>query len=91
MHEFAHLPALAGAGAPTSTTPPTPVLLIESERDEVFPPQARAALRALYPAAEVRLFAGAGHGVMATRSAEYIDAVREFLRRPWPGPHLEPK
>lgn len=80
MYEFAHLPALAGAGA--STTPPTPVLLIESERDEVFPPQARAALRGLYPAAEVRLFAGAGHGVMATRSAEYIDAVREFLRRP---------
>ena len=36
----------------------------------------------LYPEAEVRLFAGEGHGVMATRSAEYIETVREFLSRP---------
>lgn len=76
MHDFAHLPA---AGAPA---PPIPVLLIESELDKAFPPQARAALRALYPEAEVRIFAGEGHGVMATRTAEYIDTVREFLRRP---------
>lgn len=82
MNEFAHLPAAGAPGA--SALPPlaAPVLLIESERDEAFPPLARAALRALYPAAEVRLFAGAGHGVMATRTAEYTDAVREFLRRP---------
>ncbi|MET4136477.1 alpha/beta hydrolase [Pseudarthrobacter sp. PvP090] len=77
MNEFAHLPV---AGAPTA--PPSPVLLIESERDEAFSPRARAALRALYPAAEVRLFAGAGHGVMTTRTAEYVGTVRKFLRRP---------
>ncbi|MBP1137886.1 pimeloyl-ACP methyl ester carboxylesterase [Arthrobacter sp. PvP023] len=82
MNDFAHLPAEAVQGVPASGTPPAPVLLIESERDEAFPPRARAALRALYPAAEVRLFAGAGHGVMATRTAEYVGAVREFLRRP---------
>jgi pimeloyl-ACP methyl ester carboxylesterase len=76
MDEFAHLPA---AEAPA---PPIPVLLIESELDKAFPPQARAALRALYPDAAVRIFAGEGHAVMATRTAEYIDTVREFLRRP---------
>ncbi|MFF1385184.1 alpha/beta fold hydrolase [Arthrobacter sp. NPDC058288] len=82
MNDFAHLPAEAVQGVPASGTPPAPVLLIESERDEAFPPRARAALRALYPAAEVRLFAGAGHGVMATRTSEYVGAVRDFLRRP---------
>jgi pimeloyl-ACP methyl ester carboxylesterase len=82
MSDFAHLAAAAAPGAGPSTTSPTPVLLIESDHDEAFPPPARAALRALYPAAEVRLFEDAGHSVMATRSAEYNDAVREFLRRP---------
>ncbi|NUU30487.1 alpha/beta hydrolase [Arthrobacter sp. C9C5] len=79
MNEFAHLPPLP---APGPTAAPVPVLLIESELDEAFSPQARAALRALYPAGEVRIFAGAGHGVMATRTAEYVEVVREFLRRP---------
>ncbi|MCB5291107.1 alpha/beta fold hydrolase [Arthrobacter sp. SO3] len=82
MRDFARLPAGGTPGARTSAVPPGPVLLIESERDEAFSPQARAALRALYPAAEVRLFAGEGHGVMAARTAEYVDTVREFLRRP---------
>ncbi|CAN7186812.1 alpha/beta hydrolase [Arthrobacter sp. LjRoot78] len=81
MKEFAHLPAERAGGVRTPT-PPVPVLLIESERDEAFPPRARAALRALYPSAEIRLFAGAGHGVMATRTAEYLATVGEFLRRP---------
>lgn len=76
MGEFARLPAERAPGVRV------PVLLIESERDEAFPPRARAALRALYPAAEIYLFAGAGHGVMATRTAEYIATVEEFLRRP---------
>ncbi|WP_346926852.1 alpha/beta hydrolase [uncultured Arthrobacter sp.] len=81
MNDFAHLPAGA-PGVRSLATPPMPVLLIESERDNAFSPQARAALRALYPEAVVRLFAGEGHGVMATRTAEYIDAVRDFLGRP---------
>lgn len=55
------------------------VLLIESEHDEAFSPAARAALRSLYPRAQVRTFAGAGHSVMVTNPAEYVAAVREFL------------
>lgn len=82
MNDFAHLPGVAAPGVHTSAAPPVPVLLIESEQDKAFSPQARAALRVLYPAAEVRLFAGAGHGVLAKRTAEYIETVREFLRRP---------
>ncbi|WP_052500461.1 alpha/beta fold hydrolase [Arthrobacter sp. SPG23] len=82
MNDFAHLPAVATPGGQSSDVSQGPVLLIESERDEAFPPRARAALRALYPAAEVRLFAGAGHGVMATRTADYVQTVREFLLRP---------
>ena len=82
VNDFAHLPATGAHGAPALTALPARVLLIESERDEAFSPQARAGRRALYPGAEVQLFAGAGHGVMATRAGEYIDAVREFLRRP---------
>jgi pimeloyl-ACP methyl ester carboxylesterase len=58
------------------------VLLIESAHDEAFPPSARAALRALYPQAEVRTFAGAGHAVMVTNPTEYVAAVREFLEAP---------
>ncbi|HEX9087240.1 MAG TPA: hypothetical protein VF867_06935, partial [Arthrobacter sp.] len=82
MRDFGQLPAVDGPAARTSAVPSGPVLLIESEHDKAFSPQARAALRALYPAAEVRLFAGEGHGVMATRTEEYTDTVREFLCRP---------
>lgn len=79
MNDFTHLPPVSAPEVPAA---PVPVLLIESEHDEAFSPQARAALRALYPEAEVRLFAGAGHGVMATRTTEYVETVRKFLRRP---------
>jgi deazaflavin-dependent oxidoreductase (nitroreductase family) len=58
---------------------PGRILVIESEHDQAFSPQARAALRALYPRASVRTFAGSGHAVMVTQPAEYIAAVRSFL------------
>ena len=61
---------------------PGRILVIESENDEAFPPRARAELRALYPRASVRTFAGSGHAVMVTRPAEYVDAVRSFLQQP---------
>lgn len=61
---------------------PGRILVIESEHDKAFSPQARAALRALYPQASVRTFADAGHAVMVTQPAEYIAAVRAFLEEP---------
>jgi pimeloyl-ACP methyl ester carboxylesterase len=61
---------------------PGRVLLIESAHDEAFPPAARAALRALYPQARVRTFAGGGHAVMVTDPVEHVAAVRAFLEEP---------
>jgi pimeloyl-ACP methyl ester carboxylesterase len=61
---------------------PGRVLLIESAHDEAFSPAARAALRALYPQAHVRTFAGGGHAVMVTDPTEYVAAVRAFLEAP---------
>jgi deazaflavin-dependent oxidoreductase (nitroreductase family) len=61
---------------------PGRILVIESENDEAFSPRARAELRALYPQARVRTFAGSGHAVMVSRPAEYVAAVRSFLEEP---------
>jgi pimeloyl-ACP methyl ester carboxylesterase len=58
---------------------PGRILLIESAHDEAFSPAARAALRALYPRAQVRTFVGGGHAVMVCQPAEYVTAVRAFL------------
>jgi pimeloyl-ACP methyl ester carboxylesterase len=60
---------------------PGRILVIESEHDQAFSPQARRTLRVLYPRASVRAFADAGHAVMVTDPAEYIAAVTEFLDR----------
>jgi pimeloyl-ACP methyl ester carboxylesterase len=51
----------------------------ESTHDEAFTPAARAALRALYPQAQVRMFGGSGHAVMVTNPTEYVASVRSFL------------
>ena len=61
---------------------PGRILMIESEHDQAFSPEARAALRALYPRASVRTFANSGHAVMVTQPAEYIATVRSFLEEP---------
>ncbi len=58
---------------------PGRILLIESRHDEAFSPAARAALRALYPRAELRTLEGGGHAVMVCQPAEYVAAVRAFL------------
>ena len=55
---------------------PGRILLIESTHDEAFSPAARAALRALYPQAQLRTFGGGGHAVMVGEPAEYVAAVR---------------
>lgn len=55
------------------------ILLIESAHDEALTAAARAALRALYPQAQVRTFGRGGHAVMITNPADYVAAVRSFL------------
>lgn len=56
-------------------------LLLESDDDQVFGPAQRAALRGLYPEAEVHTFHGAGHTAVFTRTNEYVAAIEGFLER----------
>jgi pimeloyl-ACP methyl ester carboxylesterase len=58
---------------------PGRVLLIEGEDDPLFPPAARARLRALYPTAEVHRFQGTGHAAAVLRPEEYAAVVTGFL------------
>jgi pimeloyl-ACP methyl ester carboxylesterase len=58
---------------------PGRVLLIEGEDDPLFPPAARARLRALYPGAEVHRFRGTGHAAAVLKPAEYAEVVTRFL------------
>jgi pimeloyl-ACP methyl ester carboxylesterase len=58
---------------------PGRVLLIEGEDDPLFPPAARARLRALYPTAEVYRFQGTGHAAAVLKPQEYAEVVTRFL------------
>ncbi len=58
---------------------PGRVLLMEGADDPLFPPAARARLRALYPTAEVHRFQGTGHAAAVLRPEEYADVVTRFL------------
>jgi pimeloyl-ACP methyl ester carboxylesterase len=55
------------------------VLLLEGEDDPLFPPAARARLRALYPTAEVHRFQDTGHAAAVLKPEEYADVVTRFL------------
>jgi pimeloyl-ACP methyl ester carboxylesterase len=58
---------------------PGRVLLIEGEDDPLFPPAARARLRALYPSAQVYRFEGTGHAAAVLKPEEYAAVVTRFL------------
>jgi pimeloyl-ACP methyl ester carboxylesterase len=58
---------------------PGRALLIEGENDPLFPPAARARLRALYPTAEVYEFRGTGHAAAVLKPEEYAAVVTRFL------------
>ncbi|MBI2681769.1 MAG: alpha/beta hydrolase [Acidobacteriales bacterium] len=80
VHDFCqNHPAMPGDPAPCGA----PVLIMESDRDEMLSPSQRAALRSLYPSAEVHTFHNAGHLVTLTRREEYVGRILDFvLRRP---------
>jgi pimeloyl-ACP methyl ester carboxylesterase len=63
---------------------PGRVLLIEGEDDPLFPPAARARLRALYPTAEVHRFQGTGHAAAVLKPEEYAEVVTQFLAKEGP-------
>ncbi len=55
------------------------LLLIESDDDATFDAAQRAALRGLYPQAQVHTFMGAGHSPGTTRRSEYTALVHAFF------------
>jgi len=58
---------------------PARILLMEMRRDHLSDAGEQAALRALYPAAQLRSFASAGHFDAVENPAEQIGVIREFL------------
>jgi len=60
---------------------PGKILILESDNDSIIQPSERAALKALYPQAQVRTFLGAGHAASIIKRQEYISVIREFLQQ----------
>lgn len=60
---------------------PGEILIVESVDDTLIRPAERAALKSLYPRAQVHTFESGGHGASILRREEYLAVVGEFLRR----------
>ena len=71
------LPSGVALGMPTG-----PVLLMQGDRDAVFPPDEFARLVAQLPAAEVRVFAETGHAPHWERPGQFARDLEAFLGRP---------
>ena len=61
---------------------PGRVLVLEGARDSVASRTHRAALRAVFPAAQFHEFADAGHGLALEQPDEWLRVVSGFLREP---------
>lgn len=55
------------------------MLILESQRDEIFGPEARVKLRATYPGARVHTFREASHSSILTNPRGYSAAIQSFL------------
>ncbi len=60
---------------------PGRVLILEGDNDPIAEAPARAALKGLYPQAQVHTFHGTGHVASIARVEAYIGVVREFIAR----------
>jgi proline iminopeptidase len=63
-----------------------PTLVMAGRDDFQFPPEHQAALAAGIPHARLEIIERAGHNAHEERTAEVMQAVRDFLARPSPGP-----
>lgn len=59
--------------------PGVPVLIVDSDDDPILKPKSRAALRALYPSARVKTFAGTGHATSLVAPDAWAAEIRDFL------------
>ncbi len=58
---------------------PGRILLLFGSDDPATPPDKRAAMRKLYPQAEVKVFAGGDHTFSLTHQREYFETIDAFL------------
>jgi pimeloyl-ACP methyl ester carboxylesterase len=58
---------------------PGRILILEAQADAIYPPHERAALRSLYPRAQVVSFPGLSHAASLARQDGYIEAISGFL------------
>jgi pimeloyl-ACP methyl ester carboxylesterase len=58
---------------------PGRVFILDASDDPLMPAYARAALRALYPSADVHTFSGTGHSAALMQPIEYAQLIRRFL------------
>ena len=63
---------------------PGRVLLLMGDNDPATPEPVRERMKALYPGAEVRVFAGTGHATGILKRDEYLAAMEAFLAEPSP-------
>ncbi|MCH7876025.1 MAG: alpha/beta hydrolase [Gemmatimonadetes bacterium] len=56
------------------------ILVLDADDDQLMPGPTRAALRTLYPRAEVHTFSGTGHSTAILHPERYADVIRCFLR-----------
>ncbi len=60
---------------------PGRILILDADDDPLMPTATRAALRALYPQAEVHAFSGTGHSAAIMHPEGYGQVIRRFLLR----------
>jgi pimeloyl-ACP methyl ester carboxylesterase len=58
---------------------PGDILIIEADNDNYVPPKARAALKNLYPTAQIYTFQQTGHSAWATDSDTFFSVIAHFL------------
>lgn len=58
---------------------PGRILVMMADDDPATPEEARRAIMAMYPQAQVRLFSGSGHLTSILKQDEYISAMEEFI------------
>ena len=58
---------------------PGRILILDADDDPLMPAASRAALRRLYPRAEVHTFSGTGHSAAILQPVRYAQVIRSFL------------
>jgi pimeloyl-ACP methyl ester carboxylesterase len=58
---------------------PGQILMLFGAEDPATPPDRRAAMRELYPQAEMKVFEGGKHGIALSHQEQYFAAIDEFL------------